>query len=112
MFYSGGTQSFRRFGEEQRTATHTFVDPVKFRYEHDDGAFVGEGSLGSVTKGTGALSPGAGIRYYASVGPIRVDVGYNPGIAEDLPVVTEDGGRIVQLRDPTTGKALTRRYQP
>ena len=53
-----------------------------------------------------------GIRYYASVGPIRVDLGYNPGLAESLPVFTEDStGRIVQLRKPN-GQPYTRTYQP
>jgi Omp85 superfamily domain len=76
-----------------------------------DGAFVGEGSLGSVTKGTGALTPGVGVRYYASVGPIRVDLGYNPGLPESLPVFTEVDGRIVQLRK-ANGEPITRTYQP
>lgn len=64
-----------------------------------DGAVVGNGTfqgLGDVTsltnfaKGTGAITPGAGIRYISPVGPIRVDLGYNPRLVEDLPVVTND----------------------
>jgi outer membrane protein insertion porin family len=64
-----------------------------------DGAAVGERvldplgagvkTLADLVKGTAAITPGVGIRYYSSVGAIRVDVGYNPSRAEDLAVVTE-----------------------
>jgi outer membrane protein insertion porin family len=64
-----------------------------------DGALVGNGALqgfkdlASITnfaQGTGAITPGAGIRYISPVGPIRVDIGYNPRLTEKLPVVTND----------------------
>ena len=49
------------------------------------------------------------MRYYSSVGPIRVDVGFNPSRAEKLAVVTEieQNGKsvIVPLEIP-------RRYSP
>jgi len=63
-----------------------------------DGAAVGERVFdplrGLVTfkdlvSGTGAITPGFGVRYYSPVGPIRVDVGINPSRAEELAVVTE-----------------------
>jgi outer membrane protein assembly factor BamA len=64
-----------------------------------DGAAVGERvldplgnraqALADLVHGTGAITPGFGIRYLSSVGPIRVDVGFNPSRAEDLAVVTE-----------------------
>jgi outer membrane protein insertion porin family/translocation and assembly module TamA len=64
-----------------------------------DGAAVGErvfdplsggvASLQNLVRGRGAITPGFGIRYYSSVAPIRVDVGFNPSRSEDLPVVTE-----------------------
>lgn len=54
-----------------------------------DGAIVGESSLAQATKGTGAITPGFGVRYQSPVGPIRVDVGFNPHLAEALEVVTE-----------------------
>ncbi|MDB4914161.1 MAG: surface antigen [Gemmatimonadetes bacterium] len=64
-----------------------------------DGAAVGErvldplgdraGTLANLVNGTGAITPGFGVRYQSSVGPIRVDVGFNPSRAEDLAVVTE-----------------------
>ena len=48
-----------------------------------------------------ALTPGFGVRYQSPVGPIRVDLGFNPGGAEALPVFTQevvDGERrIVQV---------------
>ena len=53
-----------------------------------DAALVGAAGLSSLVRGDGAITPGAGIRYASPVGPIRVDVGFNPGIAEDLPVYT------------------------
>ena len=78
-----------------------------------DGALLGQGSLEEATRGAGALTPGVGIRYRSAVGPIRVDLGLNPTLAEDLPVITQVEGsdgqlRIVQLRDqwrfnPTRG---------
>ena len=56
------------------------------------------------------MTPGAGIRYASPVGPIRVDVAYNPSIAEDLPVYTErvnpqGQSEIVRLEKPY-------RYEP
>jgi len=64
-----------------------------------DGAVVGNGtfqgfkdvtSITNFGKGTGAITPGAGIRYNSPVGPIRIDFGYRPGITQTLPVVTND----------------------
>ena len=62
-----------------------------------DGAIVGNSalqafsdlrSIADFAKGTSAITPGAGIRYNSPVGPIRVDLGYNPRLTENLPVVT------------------------
>jgi outer membrane protein assembly factor BamA len=59
-----------------------------------DGAVVGSGTirgvqtLSNIVRGTGAITPGFGIRYESPVGPIRVDFGINPNRAEDLLVVT------------------------
>jgi outer membrane protein assembly factor BamA len=38
----------------------------------------------------GAVTPGFGFRYRSPVGPIRADIGFNPGGSESLPVVTEN----------------------
>ena len=63
-----------------------------------DGAIVGQApfesfgdfvNIASFTRGTAALTPGFGARYHTRVGPIRVDLGYNPTVSETQPVVTE-----------------------
>ncbi len=54
-----------------------------------DGAYVGEGSAGDIFKGTGAITPGFGLRYQSPVGPIRIDLGIRPTLTEELPVVTQ-----------------------
>lgn len=55
------------------------------------------------------VTPGFGVRYRSPVGPIRADIGINPGKSETLPVVTEqiiDGEvRLVKLPE-------ARRYTP
>jgi outer membrane protein assembly factor BamA len=56
-----------------------------------DGALVGTGTLADITSGTGAITPGVGIRYYSPVGPIRVDIGFNPFITENLAVLSQVG---------------------
>jgi outer membrane protein insertion porin family len=84
-----------------------------------DGAAVGERvfdplgggltTLKNLVSGTGAITPGFGIRYYSPVGPIRVDLGINPSLAEDLAVVTEltkNGKRQIVPLD------IPRRYSP
>lgn len=75
-----------------------------------DGGFVGEGPFQAVTKGTGAITPGFGVRYKSPVGPIRVDLGIKPRLVEALHVVTEvvhaDSTRsLVELTQ-------TKRYDP
>ena len=67
-----------------------------------DGAILGGGTFRTITSGTGAVTPGVGVRYYSPVGPIRVDVGFNPFVSEDLAVLTQVGtgatGEIVPVR--------------
>ena len=75
-----------------------------------DAAVVGEGDVSTLTKGTSAITPGFGFRYATPVGPIRVDLGVKPRLAENLPIVTEvvdDDGfrRIVPLQQ-------TKAYDP
>jgi outer membrane protein assembly factor BamA len=76
-----------------------------------DGAFVGGSAIGSLGDSlalptyAAALTPGAGFRYRSPVGPIRVDIGYNPPIEERLPVLTsvrdaEGKQRLVPLGEP------------
>ena len=54
-----------------------------------DGAYVGEGSANEIFKGTGAITPGFGLRYQSPVGPIRIDLGIRPTLKENLPVITQ-----------------------
>ena len=54
-----------------------------------DGAYVGEGSAEEIFKGTGAITPGFGLRYQSPVGPIRIDLGIRPTLKENLPVITQ-----------------------
>jgi outer membrane protein assembly factor BamA len=59
-----------------------------------DGAVVGGSDLQSLSdlpqlvRGTAAITPGVGFRYRSPVGPIRIDLGYNPHADEDLFVVS------------------------
>lgn len=54
-----------------------------------DGAVLGEGNGRGFTRGTGAITPGFGIRYETPVGPIRVDLGIRPTLREPLSVITQ-----------------------
>ena len=63
-----------------------------------DGAIVGQAAIegfedvvniASFRQGTAALTPGFGARYHTRVGPVRIDLGYNPTTTETHPVVTE-----------------------
>ena len=54
-----------------------------------DAGIVGAAGLTNLANAHGAVTPGTGIRYRSPVGPIRVDVAFNPAVAEDLPVYTE-----------------------
>lgn len=48
-----------------------------------------------------AVTPGLGVRYSSLVGPIRLDLGYNPSSPRQLPVVAQlEGGAIRELSDP------------
>ena len=88
-----------------------------------DGAIVGSGFVPSlatirkITKGSGAITPGVGIRYKSPVGPIRIDMGFNPARTENLQVVTEslvNGERRIltlpNLRAYTSAKTLLDRF--
>jgi outer membrane protein assembly factor BamA len=54
-----------------------------------DGAILGEKSLSEIGNGTGAITPGFGVRYLSPVGPVRVDLGIRPKLTEVLPVFTQ-----------------------
>lgn len=71
-----------------------------------DAGYVSQRTNPDLPKSKTAVTPGFGVRYRSPVGPIRVDIGINPGRSESLPVVTElvvDGERklvtLSRLRD-------------
>jgi outer membrane protein insertion porin family len=88
-----------------------------------DGGIVGSASVRGLetirnfVKGTWAVTPGFGIRYQTPVGPIRVDLGLNPGKVDQLAVVTalqdSTGHSIIvpltQTRGWSSGKTLLNR---
>jgi outer membrane protein insertion porin family len=88
-----------------------------------DGGIVGDApvaglqSIQNFVRGTGAITPGFGVRYSTPVGPIRVDFGINPNRTQNLGVVTavrNSSGQqvIVPLalsRSYTPGKTLLNR---
>ncbi|MEO8193881.1 MAG: BamA/TamA family outer membrane protein [Gemmatimonadales bacterium] len=79
-----------------------------------DAGYVSQRNNPELPRSKFAITPGFGARYRSPVGPIRIDIGINPGRAEDLPVVTEalvNGEkklvRLAQLRhfSPASGGA-------
>ncbi len=66
-----------------------------------DGAILGEASLGSITTGSAAVTPGFGVRYESPVGPIRVDLGLRPTLRRAIPVIS-------QVTDSTGQRTLVR----
>ncbi|HXB23744.1 MAG TPA: BamA/TamA family outer membrane protein [Gemmatimonadaceae bacterium] len=58
-----------------------------------DGALVGAGTGNQLEPihSSGAITPGIGIRYYSSVGAIRIDLGLDPITTEELVVLTQAG---------------------
>ena len=54
-----------------------------------DGGVVTQKINKALPRRRGAVTPGFGVRYLSPVGPIRADIGINPGTTEYLPVVTE-----------------------
>ena len=55
-----------------------------------DGGMVSQKTNPALPKRRAAITPGFGVRYRSPVGPIRADLGINPGRSESLPVVTEN----------------------
>jgi outer membrane protein assembly factor BamA len=64
---------------DDRLRAATFLDFGQVWRSHDD-----------VEMAHVQFTPGFGIRYFSPIGPIRVDVGYNPARAERLTVVTTE----------------------
>ncbi|HVF40138.1 MAG TPA: BamA/TamA family outer membrane protein [Gemmatimonadaceae bacterium] len=55
-----------------------------------DAGYVSQRTNPDLPRRKAAVTPGFGGRYRSPVGPIRVDIGINPGRSESLPVVTEE----------------------
>jgi hypothetical protein len=75
-----------------------------------DGALVGVNRFSDVLSAAGSITPGFGVRFDTPAGPVRLDLGIRPTLAEELPVITEvrdstGNGRLVTLR-------TSRRYDP
>lgn len=45
-----------------------------------------------------AITPGVGFRYLSPIGPVRVDLGWRPKRTEELPVITQTGDSLTNLR--------------
>lgn len=81
-----------------------------------DAGWVRSATARTLTRQRSVITPGVGVRFVTPVGPIRLDVGYNPLARELLPVVTDlvdrDLGSTLQplgqLRsfNPATGTGL------
>lgn len=69
-----------------------------------DGAYLAQNTTPGLPRSKTAITPGFGVRYLSPVGPVRIDVGINPGRSENLPVVTEDiangGNGLIKLDTP------------
>jgi len=55
-----------------------------------DAGMVSQRTNPALPRRKAAITPGFGVRYRSPVGPIRADIGFNPGRTEFLPVVTEN----------------------
>ena len=55
-----------------------------------DGGMVSQRTTPDLPRRKTAITPGFGFRYKSPVGPIRADIGINPGRSESLPVITEN----------------------
>lgn len=78
-----------------------------------DGAILGNSIADAVAGLDAALTPGLGIRYLSPVGPIRVDVGFNPTLEELLPVATQleqNGVEQLALVRAPDGEVAYRRF--
>ena len=77
-----------------------------------DAGYVSQKTNLDLPRRRASITPGFGVRYRSPVGPIRVDIGINPGLQESIPVITEtvvDGDRrLVRLEEPRIFKPVGR----
>ncbi|MGH9422424.1 MAG: BamA/TamA family outer membrane protein, partial [Thermoanaerobaculia bacterium] len=83
-----------------------------------DAGMVRQSTNPELARTKSAITPGFGFRYRSPVGPIRADIGINPGGSETLPVVTENivnGQRTLvtlqqrRIYSPTNGGGILNR---
>jgi len=74
-----------------------------------DGGMVRQRTNRDLPRQRAAITPGFGVRYASPVGPIRADIGINPGTVESLPVVTES---VVNGQTTLVTLAKRRVYSP
>jgi outer membrane protein insertion porin family/translocation and assembly module TamA len=74
-----------------------------------DGGMVSQRTNPALPRRRAGITPGFGVRYRSPVGPIRADIGLNPGSTESLPVVTEN---IVNGQRTLVTLQQRRTYQP
>lgn len=100
----GGTRVMEAGIEYRRPVWGNFVGAVFV-----DAARVGGPELSGLADARSAVTPGFGVRYRSPIGPVRVDLGIQPSIREELAVVTqvtENGvNRLVRLD-------VRKRYDP
>ncbi|MDO8501530.1 MAG: BamA/TamA family outer membrane protein [Gemmatimonadaceae bacterium] len=74
-----------------------------------DAGYVAQRTNPGLPLSKSAITPGFGGRYRSPVGPIRVDIGINPGLGDELPVVTEG---VVDGETKLVTLAERRRFTP
>ena len=77
-----------------------------------DAGYVSQRTNPDLPRRRASITPGFGVRYRSPVGPIRVDLGINPGLRESIPVITETvvngERRLVRLNEPRLFKPVGR----
>jgi outer membrane protein insertion porin family len=66
------------------------MPPTLYAAGFVDGGWVSQRINPTLPRSRGVVTPGFGARYLSPVGPIRIDIGINPGRAETLPVISEE----------------------
>jgi outer membrane protein assembly factor BamA len=64
-----------------------------------DAGTVTEGQAWDLVRADWFLTPGVGARFLTPVGPIRLDIGFNPHDPQSGPLYRADGGRLIRVLD-------------